>query len=51
MIVVCIVKSHPFEIRVLENKLVWHVLLQCPHELDLLHKFESQHLELMKIMV
>jgi hypothetical protein len=51
MIVVCIVKCHPFEIHVLENKLVWHVLLQCPHELDLLHKFEAHNLELMKIIV
>jgi len=51
MIVVCIVKSHPFEIHVLENKLVWHVSLQGPHELDLSHKFEGCNLELMKIIV
>jgi len=51
MIVVCIVKSHPFEIHVLENKLVWHVSPQGPHELDLSHKFEGHNLELMKIIV
>jgi hypothetical protein len=35
MIVVCITKSHPIEIHVLENKFVWLVSFQGPHDLDL----------------
>jgi hypothetical protein len=48
MIVVCITKSHPIEIHVLENKFVWLVSFQGPHELDLWHKFDGYNLELMK---
>jgi hypothetical protein len=36
--------------HVLENKFVWLVSFQGPHDLDLWHKFKGYNLEVMKII-